>query len=177
MGIHRVMRSSSDGDPLSIRWARDRMGARSQRCGVDGTQSSDSFGGRDEVERFGAFYDFAFPRVYRFAQRRMGDEAQAEALCRLVLTAALTSLGGIDAFEALRLADPTESAIWLYRLARKVADEVAEKPELLVDLSAAADLDAGRSSLSLANPRPVAPTSASRLAASKSSPKPSRSSG
>ncbi len=125
------------------------------------------------VERFGAFYDFAFPRVYRFAQRRMGNEAQAEALCRLVLIHALSSLGGIAALEAGRLEDATESATWLYCLARKVADEVAEKPELLADLSIADDLEAGRSLLFLANPRPVAPTKASRLTASKISSKPS----
>ncbi len=140
---------------------------------MDGTRDSDSSAGRDVVERFGAFYDFAFPRVYRFAQRRMGNEAQAEALCRLVLIHALSSLGGIAALEAGRLADATESATWLYCLARKVADEVAEKPELLADLSIADDLEAGRSLLFLANPRPVAPTKASRLTTSKISSKPS----
>jgi hypothetical protein len=138
---------------------------------VDSTQNGDFSGGRDAVERFDAFYDFAFPRVYRFAQRRMGDRARAEKLCRLVLITALTSLGGIDAFETGRLADPTQSAVWLYCLARKVADEVAEKPGLLDDLSAAGDLDAGRSLLFLANPRAVVSRNASRLAASKSSPK------
>ena len=125
------------------------------------------------VERFGAFYDFAFPRVYRFAQRRMGNEAQAEALCRLVLIHALSSLGGIAALEAGRLEDATESATWLYCLARKVADEVAEKPELLTDLKITDDLDAGRSMLFLAHPRPVASTKASQLATNKISSKPS----
>ncbi len=143
---------------------------------MDGTRNSDSSAGRDRdrndvVERFGVFYDFAFPRVYRFAQRRMGNEAQAEALCRLVLIHALTSLGGFDALESGRLADPTESAIWLYSLARKVADEVAEKPELLDALSVTGDLDAGRSLLFLANPRSVLPASTSQLAASKISSK------
>ena len=170
MDIRRVSRSSSDGDPLIVRRARER-----REGGVDGRRDSDSSAGRDRdvAERFGAFYDFAFPRVYRFAQRRMGNEAQAEALCGLILLHALTSLGGIDALETERLADPTESAIWLYFLVRKVADEVAEKPELLVDLSEAGSLDAGRSLLFLAKPRPVAPTNARGLAVSKNSSKPS----
>ncbi len=140
---------------------------------MDGTRNSDSYAGRDVAERFDAFYDFAFARVYRFARRRMGDEARAEALCRLVLMHALTALDGIDALETGRSADPTESAIWLYCLARKVADAVAENPALLDDLSAAGDLAADRLLLFLANPRSVAPASASQRVGSELFSKPS----
>ena len=63
------------------------------------SQDRDSSAGRESAASFDAFYDFAFPRVYRFAQRHTETEPEAEALCRLILIRALASLGGLGALE------------------------------------------------------------------------------
>jgi DNA-directed RNA polymerase specialized sigma24 family protein len=106
-----------------------------------GSESFESSKGSDAVARFNEFYDFAFPRVYRYAQRRMNDEAQAQALCRMVFVRAMTSLGGIEVIEDRVRQDEAQFAFWLYCLARRTADQLceqlAEHPELL----AAGDLE------------------------------------
>ena len=105
--------------------------------------SFESSEGREAIARFNEFYDFAFPRVYRYAQRRMDDEAQAQALCRLVFVRAMASLGGLEVIEDRVRQDEAEFAFWLYCLARRTADQLcdqlAEHPELL----ASADFEGG----------------------------------
>lgn len=98
---------------------------------MERTRDIDSAAGRRAIAEFDAFYDFAFPRVYRFARRRMDSEVQAEALCRLVLVRALTSLGGLGALDHRVHRDPVEFGFWLYGSARRTADRVEEHPELL----------------------------------------------
>lgn len=125
----------------------------------DGAHSHDrdSSAGHEIIASFDAFYDFAFPRVHRFAQRHTKTESEAEALCSLVLIRALASLGGLGAL-ATRVhrepavsrltedaeldgsdaegSDPSGSepaglAFWLYCIARKTAQQVEHNPELL----------------------------------------------
>jgi len=100
---------------------------------------------KDATARFDVFYDFAFHRIYRYAQRRMDDEAQAQSLCRLVLIRALDSLGDLESIENRILRDEAEFAYWLYSLARRSADQLcaqlAEHPELLVDSECERDLE------------------------------------
>jgi DNA-directed RNA polymerase specialized sigma24 family protein len=105
---------------------------------------------RETAARFNAFYDFAFPRVYRYAQRRMQDESQAQALCRCVFIRAMASFGGIesglDAIEDRMRHDEVGFAFWLFCLARRSADDLnvqlAENPERFAD-SDLADLELG----------------------------------
>lgn len=98
--------------------------------------------GSETLERFDAFYEFAFPRVYRYAQRRMQNDAQAEVLCRLVLIRAISTLGGLETVEHRVAYDRNAFAFWLFCLARRAADELnarrAEHPDL-VDGSDLAD--------------------------------------
>jgi hypothetical protein len=93
-----------------------------------GAEFSGDSENRNSLAYFDAFYEFAFPRVYYYAKRRMENEAQAQMLCRRVLTRAVTALGGLGAREQ---ADPTELAFWLFCLARTTADQLSEHPELL----------------------------------------------
>lgn len=85
------------------------------------------------LARFNAFYDDAFPRVYRYAQRRMRDEASAQALCRLVFVRIVTSLGGLEVVEHRVQHDEATFAYWLFCLTRRTADmleaQLAEHPE------------------------------------------------
>lgn len=108
-----------------------------ERMRVDGNTA-----GKDAFAKFESFYDFAFPRVYRFAKRRMDREEDAEALCRLILVSALTSLGGLDERNIRSHRDPAGHALWLYRVSRRVAESVERHPELLVRARAELD-DAG----------------------------------
>jgi DNA-directed RNA polymerase specialized sigma24 family protein len=107
--------------------------------------SFESSEGREAIARFNEFYDFAFPRVYRYAQRRMNGEAQAQALCRLVFVRAMTSLGGLEVIEDRVRQDEAEFAFWLYCLARRTADQLseqlAEHPELLASADFEGDLE------------------------------------
>ena len=96
---------------------------------------------RDATARFNFFYDFAFPRVYRYAQRRMADEAQAQALCRLVFVRAMTSLGGMQGIEVRIDDDEAEFAFWLYCLARRTADRLCDQLAEHPDLLASCDLE------------------------------------
>ncbi len=105
---------------------------------------------REAAARFNAFYDFAFPRIYRYAQRRMQDEGQAQVLCRLVFIRAMASFGGmesgLDGIEDRMKHDEVGFAFWLFCLARRSADDLngrlAENPELFAS-SDLADLELG----------------------------------
>jgi hypothetical protein len=90
-----------------------------------------STAGRTELEQFEAFYDFAYPRVYRFAAKRMGSEAQAEALTELILASSLPLLGGAHAPDNGLRGDPAELAFRIFAVAQRVADQVADDPSLL----------------------------------------------
>ena len=102
-----------------------------------GTAGDGSTAGRTDLARFESFYDFAFPRVYRFAAKRMGTEARAEALTELILVSALTSLGGARGPENGLRGDPAELAFQLFAIARRVADEVEDDPSLLGQVAGA----------------------------------------
>ena len=112
---------------------------------TSGSDPSEDAEDRIFVERFNAFYEFAFPRVYRYAQRRMDDEAQAQALCRLVLVRAVSSLGGLFAIESRMRQQGTDFAFWLFCLSRTTADhlsaQLAEHPELLTDAGVESSLE------------------------------------
>jgi len=107
--------------------------------------SFESSEGREAIARFNEFYDFAFPRVYRYAQRRMNDEAHAQAVCRLVFVRAMTSLGGLDVMEDRVRQDEAEFAFWLYSLARRTAaqlcEQLVEHPDLLAGPDFEGDLE------------------------------------
>jgi DNA-directed RNA polymerase specialized sigma24 family protein len=125
---------------------------KSDSADESGLAFADSREGVEATDRFNAFYDYAFPRVYRYAQRRMQNEAQAQTLCRRVLVRAVTALGGIDIVEGMaeRMVEGTvegmiehrvqqdeaEFAYWLFCLARRTADqlctELSEHPDLLL---------------------------------------------
>ena len=107
----------------------------------DDSESSETSEGREAIARFNDFYDFAFPRVYRYAQRRMNDEAQAQALCRLVFVRAMTSLGGLEIVEDRVRQDEAEFAFWLYCLARRTADHLCEQLAKYPELLASADFE------------------------------------
>jgi len=84
-----------------------------------------------DFERFQAFYEFAQIRVHRFARRRMATEAGAQALTERILVSALTSFGGVPSAGDGLPADPADSALRLFAIARCVADEIARDPTLL----------------------------------------------
>ena len=107
---------------------------------MDGSIDKRAAQNRASFERFEAFYDYAFPRVYRFAQRKAASEAQAEALCRLILVRALSSLGGLRTGGSSP--DPADLAVWLYSVARRVSEEVERDPSLLESIAGSAE--AGR---------------------------------
>jgi DNA-directed RNA polymerase specialized sigma24 family protein len=83
---------------------------------------------------FDAFYEFAFPRVYRFALKRQGNARSAEVLCRLILERALEH-GKCGAS-----ADSVEPGFWLFAIAKRVADEVECSPELLAEMGGSTKL-------------------------------------
>ena len=90
-----------------------------------------SAAGRTDFAQFQAFYDFAFRRVHRFAQRRMDTEAQVEALTERILVSALISLGGVHTADNGPPRDPAETAFKLFAIARRVAGDFADDPSLL----------------------------------------------
>jgi hypothetical protein len=96
-----------------------------------GTAGGGSAAGRTDLAHFESFYDFAFPRVYRFAAKRMDTEARAEALTELILVSVLTSLGGVRGPENGLRGDPAELAFQLFAIAKRVAEQVEEDPSLL----------------------------------------------
>jgi len=110
---------------------RDRVGKSGKLGGADRSRAAQRAVGGEGFARFEAFFDFAFDRVYRFARGRMSSEPRAQALCRLILFRARNALGGIGAFGTGPHRDPEDFAFWLYCLARKVADQVDERPDLL----------------------------------------------
>lgn len=117
---------------------------------------------RDDAARFNAFYDFAFPRVYRYAQRRMNDEAQAQALCRLVFVRAMTSLGGLQGIEVRIAKDEADLAFWLYCLARKTADRLCDQLAEHPDFLASCDPEGEIENLTIQILRNTSPKSGSR---------------
>lgn len=80
---------------------------------------------------FDAFYEFAFPRVYRFASKRCRDKPTSEALCRLILERAVTDLAAHDDAAVRPGSQSTEMGMWLFALAKRVAADVEATPELL----------------------------------------------
>jgi len=98
---------------------------------MDGSIDKNSARNRAAFERFEAFYDYAFPRVYRFAQRKTTSDVEAEALCRLVLMRALASLGSLGPNVGGTSPEPSDLAVWLYSVARRVSEEVEADPGLL----------------------------------------------
>ncbi len=131
---------------------------------MERARDSQTFRGREAIAHFDAFYEFAFPRVYRFAQRRMQDESKAQALCRLVMVRALTSLGGLGALPHPEHRVPAEFAAWLFGVARSVADQVEADPSLLegtataTGLSSSSPEPAPSRRPSTARPRPARPS-------------------
>ncbi|MCA9502992.1 MAG: hypothetical protein H6748_07300 [Spirochaetaceae bacterium] len=96
-----------------------------------GTSGADPIVGRADLARFEAFYDFAFPRVYRFAARRMDTRERAEALCSMILESALARLGGLCVTDEDPVAEPAELALALFSIAKQVAARVEREPSLL----------------------------------------------
>ncbi len=86
---------------------------------------------------FDAFYDFAFPRVYRFAVKRCDarcrgesvDAAEAKHLCRLILERAFKvwerkDADGGDGLGSDRASlDSHRIGFWLFSIAKQTADE------------------------------------------------------
>ena len=103
---------------------------RGKGMGGDGSTA-----GRTDLAHFESFYDFAFPRVYRFAAKRMGTEAGAEALTELILVSVLASLGGVRGPENGLRGDPAELSFQLFAIAKRVAEQVEEDPSLLASTS------------------------------------------
>ena len=128
---------------------------------MERVRDSQTSQGHEAIAHFDAFYEFAFPRVYRFAQRRMQDESKAQALCRLVMVRALTSLGGLGALPHPEHRVPAEFAAWLFGVARSVADQVEADPSLLeataAGLSSSSPEPAPSRRPATARPRPARP--------------------
>ncbi len=114
-----------------------------------GPAGDGSTAGRAELAQFKAFYDFAFPRVHRFAERRTDTQKKAEALTDLILVSSLTSLGGARAPHDGFRGDPAELAFRFFAIARRVADQAAEDPSLLIDAASRSGLAPGAPLLSI----------------------------
>jgi len=95
---------------------------------------------------FGEFFDMYFPRLYRFALRRLGHDDAAEDVVQATLIAAIRGLrtwrGDAALFTWLCALCRREAAAFVHRTGRREMRAIDEEPELRVRLeSLASTLD------------------------------------